>query len=57
MILIQCLGCGGMVENPRTMNYMYEKCDVCLKSQKIQEERAIDTYLHGEAEKKREANA
>jgi len=57
MILIQCLGCGSMVQNPRTMNYMYEKCDVCLKSQKIQEERAIDTYLHGEAEKKREANA
>jgi hypothetical protein len=55
--MMQCLGCGIVVKNPRTVQYMYEKCDVCLKSQLEQEERAIDTYLHDRAEKELEANA
>jgi len=56
-LMMQCLGCGAVVKNPRTVHYMYEKCDVCLKSQLEQEERAIDTYLHDRAEKELEANA
>jgi hypothetical protein len=55
--MMQCLGCGAVVKNPRTVQYMYEKCDVCLKSQLEQEERAIDTYLHERALKELEANA
>lgn len=55
--MMQCLGCGTVVKNPRTVQYMYEKCDVCLKSQLQQEERAIDTYLHERALKELEANA
>jgi hypothetical protein len=55
--MMQCLGCGAVVKNPRTVQYMYEKCDVCLKSQLEQEERAIDTYLHEQALKKLESNA
>jgi hypothetical protein len=57
MILMQCLGCGTMVKNPKTINYMYEKCNVCYAKQKEQEELAIDTYLHGQAEQKREHHA
>ena len=56
-ILMQCLGCGMVVTNPKVMNYMYEKCDFCTDKQREQEERAIDTFLHQEAEKKRDANA
>jgi hypothetical protein len=55
--MMQCLGCGIVVKNPRTVQYMYEKCDVCLKSQLEQEERAMDTYLHERAVKELEANA
>lgn len=55
--MMQCLGCGTVVKNPRTVQYMYEKCDVCLKSQLEQEERAVDTYLHERAVKELEANA
>ena len=51
-ILMQCLGCGTVVKNPKVMNYMYEKCDVCADKQRELEEKAIDTYLHQEAEKK-----
>jgi hypothetical protein len=57
MILMQCLGCGTVVKNPRTMNYMYEKCNVCLETQLEQENRAIDVYLHDRAEKELEQNA
>jgi hypothetical protein len=57
MILMQCLGCAVMVKNPRTMNYMYEKCNVCLESQLEQENRAIDTYLDQEAEKELDNHA
>jgi hypothetical protein len=39
------------------MNMMYEKCDFCTAKQKEQEERAIDTFLHQEAERKLENNA
>jgi hypothetical protein len=55
-VLMQCLGCGTVVTNPKTMNYMYEKCDVCYYKHKEQEELAIDTYLHGLAEQKRDSN-
>jgi len=56
-ILMQCLGCGTVVTNPKVMNYMYEKCDYCTDKQKEMEEKAIDSFLHQEAEKKRDANA
>jgi len=56
-ILMQCLGCGTVVTNPRTMNYMYEKCDFCVDKQREIEERAIDSYLHAEAERKLEQDA
>lgn len=56
-VLMQCLGCGTVVTNPRIMNMMYEKCDFCTEKQKEQEERAIDTFLHQEAERKLENNA
>ena len=56
-IVMQCLGCGATVTNPRTINYMYEKCDYCALRQKEQEEKAIDTFLHAEAERKLESNA
>jgi hypothetical protein len=38
------------------MNYMYEKCNPCTAKQKDLEEKAIDTFLHGEAERKLESN-
>lgn len=56
-ILMQCLGCGTVVKNPKVMNYMYEKCDICTAKQQDMEEKAIDTYLHQEAEKKKDAHA
>jgi len=56
-VLMQCLGCGTVVTNPRTMNYMFEKCDPCTDKQREMEERAIDTFLHAEAEKKLEQDA
>ena len=55
-VLMQCLGCGVMVKNPRAMNYMYEKCNVCLKAQMEKEEKAIDSYLSGQAEKELKNN-
>jgi hypothetical protein len=39
------------------MNYMFEKCDPCTDKQREMEERAIDTFLHAEAEKKLEQDA
>jgi hypothetical protein len=39
------------------MNYMYEKCDFCSEKQREMEEKAIDTFLHAEAERKLESNA
>lgn len=56
-IVMQCLGCGTTVTNPKTMNYMYEKCDYCTEKQKDVENKAIDTFLHAEAERKLEADA
>jgi hypothetical protein len=56
-ILMQCLGCGIVVTNPKVMNYMYEKCDFCTNKQKEQEEKAIDSFLHAEAERKLDSNA
>lgn len=55
-VLMQCLGCDTTVTNPRIMNYMYEKCNACVLKQKEQEERAIDTFLHAEAERKLDSN-
>lgn len=57
MIEMQCLGCGTVVTNPRVFNYMYEKCTPCALRQKEQEEKAIDSFLHTEAERKLENNA
>lgn len=51
-IVMQCLGCGTTVTNPKVLNYMYEKCDYCTEKQKDIEEKAIDTFLHAEAERK-----
>jgi hypothetical protein len=56
-VLMQCLGCNTTVTNPRIMNYMYEKCNPCALRQKEQEELAIDTFLHAEAERKLDSNA
>lgn len=56
-ILMQCLRCGTVVTNPKVMNYMYEMCDICTEEQKDKENKAIDTYLHQEAERKLEHNA
>jgi hypothetical protein len=57
MIEMQCIGCGTVVANPRVFNYMYEKCTPCALRQKEQEEKAIDSFLHAEAERKLENNA
>ena len=54
---MQCLGCGTVVINPRVFNYMYEKCTPCALRQKEQEEKAIDSFLHAEAERKLDINA
>jgi hypothetical protein len=54
---MQCLGCGTVVTNPKVMNYMYEKCDYCTDKQKEMEEKAIDSFLHAEAERKLDSNA
>lgn len=56
-VLMQCLGCGTVVTNPRIINMMYEKCDFCTDKQRQMEERAIDTFLHAEAERKLDSNA
>lgn len=56
-ILMQCLGCGTVVTNPRIMNMMYEKCDICADKQREQENLAIDSFLHAEAERKLDSNA
>jgi hypothetical protein len=53
---MQCLGCGTVVVNPKIINFMYEKCNYCTQVQREQEERAIDTYLHQQAEKELEKN-
>jgi hypothetical protein len=55
-VLMQCLGCGTTVTNPRVMNYMYEKCNPCALRQKEQEELAIDTFLHAQAERELDTN-
>ena len=39
-VLMQCLGCGTLVKNPKVMNYMYEKCDYCTAQQKELEDKA-----------------
>ena len=56
-VLMQCLGCGTLVKNPKVMNYMYEKCDYCTAQQKELEDKAVDTFLHQEAERKANPNA
>lgn len=56
-VMMQCLGCGTMVTNPRVMNMMYEMCDYCTGQQMEKENKAIDTFLHQEAEKELEQNA
>jgi hypothetical protein len=55
-IFLQCLGCGIVVKSPKTINYMYEKCDFCTDKQKDMEEKAINVFLHAEAERKLDKN-
>ena len=55
MIIMQCLGCGEMIKNPKAMNYIYEKCDICAEKQRERENKAIDTFLHDQAERKHNA--
>ena len=57
MIEMQCLGCGTVVTNPLVFNYMYEKCTPCALRQKEQDEKAIDSFLHADAERKLEKDA
>ena len=54
MILMQCLSCGTMVENPKVMNYMTEKCTPCELRHRDMANKAIDTYLDQQAEEKRD---
>jgi hypothetical protein len=56
-VLMECLRCKTTVINPKTINYMYEKCNLCVLIQKDMEEKAIDTFLHAEAERKLDSNA
>ena len=56
-VVMQCLRCGTMVTNPRVMNMMYEMCNYCAEKQQDRENKAIDTFLHQEAEKELEHNA
>ena len=55
MILMQCLFCGTMVENPKVMNYMTERCTPCELSHREMASRAIDTYLDQKAEEQYDA--
>jgi acetyl-CoA carboxylase beta subunit len=55
MILMECRTCGVMVQNPKTLNYMSERCTPCELRQREQANRAIDTYLDQQAEEKRDA--
>lgn len=54
-ILMQCLGCGTTVKNPRIFNYMYEKCTPCAIRQKEQEDKALSSFTN--ADKKARDNA
>ena len=56
-VFMQCLGCGVVVTNPKVIHMMYEKCDFCTAKQKDQEEKAIDSFLHAQAERKLDSNA
>jgi hypothetical protein len=45
MIIMECRSCGATVENPKTMNYMTERCTPCELRHRELANRAIDTYL------------
>jgi len=47
MILMECRSCGVTVENPKTMNYMTERCTPCELRHRELANLAIDTYLDG----------
>jgi hypothetical protein len=55
MILMECRTCGVMVKNPRTMNYMTERCTPCELRHRELADLAIDTYLDQQAEEKLDA--
>ena len=55
MILMECRSCGVMVQNPKTINYMAERCTPCEMKYRELANRAIDTYLDQQAEEKRDA--
>ena len=50
MILMECRSCGVMVQNPKTVNYMAERCTPCEMKFRELANRAIDTYLDEKAE-------
>ena len=50
MILMECRNCGTMIENPKVMNYINERCNVCELRHKEMANLAIDTYLDQKAE-------
>jgi acetyl-CoA carboxylase beta subunit len=50
MILMECRSCGVMVQNPKTLNYMAERCTPCEMKFRELANRAIDTYLDEKAE-------
>lgn len=50
MILMECRTCGVLVQNPKTLNYMAERCTPCELRQRELANLAIDTYLQEKAE-------
>jgi hypothetical protein len=50
MILMECRSCGVMVQNPKTINYMSERCMPCEIKYRELANFAIDTYLDEKAE-------
>lgn len=50
MILMECRSCGVLVQNPKTLNYMAERCTPCELKFRELANLAIDTYLQEKAE-------
>ena len=54
-VLMECVKCKFVVENPKIINYMLEMCDTCTLRHNELANQAIDTYLHEKAEAKLDA--
>lgn len=54
-VLMECVKCSFVVENPSIMNYMLEMCDTCTLRHNEQANLAIKTFLHEKAEAERDA--